>query len=297
MSPVASPPGILIRPPRPAEWPACRLLIPGCFRAGGDPELLIAVSESPFLIVGALGWRRAGDTIYTVRLRVVRTHRRRGIGSALLQELIASAKLQGQTPLLGPADPGADPEAEAFLTPLGFRRLERLTTVVAPIAETHVRFKALRDRFEARGKVPPEVRFVFLPDASNDDIARFYATYIAHRAEMPVPAIRRAMESGTLDDSVILLAGGRVHGILLWELKGDLAIVHARAVSSQYQKASGWANAMLMALALDRGASRGAVRVQFDLPEGNRDTTKLVARFHATATKTRDRYILKLDHD
>ena len=273
------------------------MLIPGCFRAGGDPELLIAVSESPSLIVGALGWRCAGDTIYTVRLRVVRTHRRRGIGSTLLHTLIASAKLQGQTTLLGPSDPSTDLEAKAFLPPLGFRRLERLTTVVAPIAETHVRFKALRDRFEARGKVPSEVHFVPLRDAPNDEIARFYAEYIAHNAELPVPVIRRAMERGTLDDSVILLAGGHVHGILLWELKGDLAVVHARAVSGQYQKASGWANAMLMALALDRGASQGAVRVQFDLPEGNRDTTKLVARFHATATKTRERYILKLDHD
>ncbi len=283
-----------LRSPREQDWPVVRLLLPELFQIQGEPSVLLVTAAEKPVIRGAVGWRRGEHIVYGLRLRVIRTHRRQGIGSWLLGEVIRRAQELSDTTLMGPVDSVGEPDAVAFLEHHGFERIDSVTTVEAGIGQMRDWFSALRKRLEKRHGALPGAEFVRLPDAPRSQVAEMYSREVVHNPDMPPPGMRRALASGRLDESVIMLVDGRVEGILLWELKEDLATIHARAVSARLRR-SGWANSMLMALAMERGWEAGSRRVRFDLPEGNRDTEKLIRRFGATPVKARERYQLSLE--
>jgi GNAT superfamily N-acetyltransferase len=156
---------ILIRPPRPAEWPACRMLVPEAFERPGSPECLLAISKAGPGIVGAAAVRWYGQLAYGLRIRVIRTEWRQGVGSRLLEAMLAEARRRGIRRMVAAAGPRIEPSAEPFLRARGFVRVNQLTTVEAPIAGMREAIGNLRRRIEAWAKIPPSARVVWLPEA------------------------------------------------------------------------------------------------------------------------------------
>jgi GNAT superfamily N-acetyltransferase len=66
--------------------------------------------------------------------------------------------------------------------------------------------------------------------------------------------------------------------MVLWEVDAGTgaATVYGRVVSEAYR--GGWANALLVAAAVETAAALGVKRCRFEVPEGNRDTEKLMLR-------------------
>ena len=184
------------------------------------------------------------------------------------------------------------PEAEAFLLAHGFVRAARLTSVEGAVEEMRASLTALRDRLLARGKVPAAARMVRLREAPRGQVARLYAEFILHHPDLPAARIQQRLERGQLDDSTVLLVNDRGEGMILWLLDGSLARVLARVVTPSYQ--GGWANALLMATALEWGCAAGAARVRFESLDTNQDTLKLAQRFQAQVVEVKDRYVLRL---
>src|SRR6184192_2731583 len=93
MEPVARP--FLIRPPTEAERRACRMLLPRATVAGQRCRFFVAAAGEPERVVGAvaIGMDRRPETrgAWQVDLRVIVPYRRRGVGRALLDRVVAQA--------------------------------------------------------------------------------------------------------------------------------------------------------------------------------------------------------------
>ena len=271
------------------------MLLPEAFAHAVKPECLLAVSDKPRRFVGALSFHRGDRSVYGMRLRVVGGHRRQGIGTKLIRTLIEESRRLGDLSIAGPVDAIGQPQASLFLCAHGFERVSRATRVEADIGKVRDYALALRERIARRKRVPSGTRLLLLAEAPKDQLADLYARHIAHNPDFPVHRMRRGMESGRLDRSSVLMAGDRAVGMLIWELKGDMATVHARVVIPSYQGSA--ANALLLADAIDRCWRDGGRRVRYDLPEGNKDTAKLIRRMEARVVSAVDRYVLKLRED
>lgn len=287
------PEGIRIRPAQDSEGPACRMLLPDLLREAVPAEFLVAVQESEPRLLGAASFRYGGASLYSVRLRVIRTHRRRGIGSALLAAVIREARSRGCEMIAALVESRSEPEAESFLVRRGFQRLNRLTTVEALVEPARAWFAGLRERLLAARGIPAHARILPFAQAPRDQVARLYAEAILRNPELEPGRIRHVLERLAAPESPIAMEGDRVVGALLWSLDGPVASVHARVVAEERRR--GWVNALLMAEALESGWRAGARRVRFEIPEGNRDTEKLARRLGAQPVRILDRYVLELE--
>jgi GNAT superfamily N-acetyltransferase len=284
--------GTTIRRPRDTEGPGCRMLLPDPVPGGGPREFYVAVEEAPPRILGAVAFRLGDRAVFGLRLRVVRTHRRRGIGSRLLRRVIDEAARRGDRVVIAPVELEAEPDAEPFLRAHGFLHQARLMTVEAPVHEMRQHLAQLRRRLEAAGKIPSGARLVRFADAPQEEVARLYAQHIAGNPGMQPEVVAHLIKQQKVDASPVLIVDGKVEGMLLWSLEETVVTVHARVVREPYR--GGWANALLMGAATEEVCQAGAQTVRFDIPGGNRDTLKLSRRFQAKTLKTLDRYLLRL---
>src|SRR5512140_1973381 len=89
--------GFTIRRPRDVEGPVCRMLLPEATTGERKHDLLVAVQPANPPIVGAIAWIPSPGVFGGLRLRVVRTHRRQGIASAMLAAVLEEAqRVQGR---------------------------------------------------------------------------------------------------------------------------------------------------------------------------------------------------------
>lgn len=285
----SAPEAVTIRPPREPEWRVCRMLLPDAFRHAVPPDCLLAVSPRPPYVVGAVAYHAGPRALHGVRVRVIREHRRRGIGRRLMGAVLDKAAAQGAVRVMGLGDPKTDPESEAFASALGFSRDCRLTTFECDLELMAQFMCALRDRILSRQKLPPGAEIVWLPAAPKEEVARLYAEFIMHSPDYPVAVMAHALENGRLDHSPVLLAEGRVGAMVIWELVETVAVVHARVMTPPFQR--GWANPCLMATALERGREVGVRRVRFESRDDNLDTLKLARRFQSDVLRVRDTYV------
>ena len=279
-----------IRPPHPAEGPACRMLLPQAFTRGQCPDVLLAFADRQ--VAGAIAFHARGRQIGLVGLRVVRTHRRQGIGTQLLRHLCADPLSARQTHVSAFADSLASPEAAPFLTANGFERAGRLFVFEADLDRMLAGMGRLRDRLVASGRVPPQARLVTPSEAPLDQITALFDRYILSERCLRPEFLRPPFASPRFQESsVVLLMDGRVAGLVLVEWLRDIhrAEVPARIVIPEYR--GGWANVLMMAVALERGKAAGIKRVRFDSLEDNADTLSLARRFNADTVHILDRFL------
>lgn len=269
------------------------MLLSGLDRGGGKPELLVAVQPAPPHIVGALSFRRLLHVFTSLRLRVVRTERGRGIGGALLSAALDEARRSGTRTVFAKVDPAADSDAQPFLGRYGFAHTLRLTTVEGDIEELLKATTAARERLRTRGRIPAQARVVMLPDAPREQVARLFAEHIAHNPELAARLAVPSPRDEGLAVSPVAMVGDEVAGFVLWAMHGTVGHVHARVISPAYRGL--WPNTVLMADALERGAAMGGVRVRFEVPGENLDTLKLARRLRAETVSTTDLFRLDVE--
>lgn len=285
---------ITVRRPRNVEGPACRMLLPEShpLPLRAQREYLVAVQEAVPQIVGAASFQAQARAIFGVRVRVVRSHRRRGIGSRLLRHILEEAVQRKAAAVFVGADGRTEPDAAPFLAAHGFRFLGRVTTVEADVVAMRDYLRVLRDRLIAGGKVPANARLVRFSEAPQNQVARLYAEYIVHTPEADPALLRHPQFKEKIAASPVVMMDDRVVGILLVGVEGLLATVHARVVAPELR--GGWVNPLMMGTATEDVWLAGARRVRFEIPPDNRDTEKLARRFRAETVSAWDRYVLRL---
>lgn len=255
------------------------MLLPETFANAAGCSYLLGILDHQ--AVAAAAFHRAPESITQLRIHVIPPFRRQGIGSQLLQYACAAAT----GPAGGISEISREPAAEPFCEKNGFRRVELVTTVEAPIQGLREHMTRLRRRLLSDPS--RRVEWVPLSAAPAAEVARLHAEHIAHGRELnPL----RAMVAGTpgLDSSPVAMIHGKVAGILLWEIQGSTAVVSSRVVAPGHHGT--WVNAILLAAGLDEVWSRGARRARFSYLDTNRDTRKLAERMQAEVVSVSARF-------
>jgi GNAT superfamily N-acetyltransferase len=274
-----------IRCPAMTEWAACRMLLPEVFQQGPAPEALLAFDRQARQVAGAAAFRYGSREMQGVRLHVVRGHRRRGVGTRLVQRLCELAAARGLDRICGSANLQEEPEAEAFLLANGFRPATRLYSAQGDLLVLGERLRALRDHLVRAGKIPAAARLVEIEEAPRAQLAQMYADHIAATRDFHPGYILPFIHDKRLAGSSVLLIHGAVQGMLLSELNdgANVATVHAKVVAPGYR--GGWANCLLMLRSLELMLKAGSRQVRFDFREDNSDTLKLMTRANGKITR------------
>jgi hypothetical protein len=271
------------------------MLLPAAFARGGSPDLLLAVTEPPLRILGAAAGAPATDRdrpALRVSLRVVSPYRCRGIGSRLLEGLLALARARRAGALIATHDPAEGPEGPRFLRGRGFERRDQLLTFDVDL-RTLGFLRRAQDRLAARGRIPPHARVVPLSEGMLEPVARLQVEHLGGIPEAVRGQLRRSLRGGpSIDTSVVLLEGDAVRGHLLAEVEGRQGVVTSCVVAPGYR--GGWANVLLKVAAVGRLLDCGADRVRFACSPLIRDTLKLAERSGAGAVQALDVYALDL---
>jgi GNAT superfamily N-acetyltransferase len=283
-------PHITIRRPRDAEGPACRMLLPEDRPGGAARTFLVAAQEGASPILGAACFRGAANALHSVRLRVIRTHRGHGIGTRLLEAVMAEARARGLRALITRVDAKAEPDALRFLDRHGFVRRGRLWVVEADAQRIHDHLTPLRQRLLAARGMPEGISILKFAEAPQQEVARLYAEHIAGHPTLQPELILDAMSNQRVDASPVLMVGGRAEGVLLWSLEGVTAHVHAWVVTPGHRDT--YASPLLLAQAIQDACAAGARRIRFEFADNNRNTARVARRYGADTLKVLERFVL-----
>ena len=285
-----------------AERRACRMLLPDGDRLGHLGDLLIATTAEPSpQVLGALSLlplrdaEGAGGVFASAR--VVRTWRRRGVGTLLLEAAVAEARRLGAGSIVVQADAAASPEGAAFLAARGFAPAEVLTTFEVATDAVVAYLRPLVDRLRSADRIPPEARMVPLRDAPLVAVARLHAEHLAGSVRGVCETLNDLLARSDADDNAVLLIGEEVHGLLIGNTVDGLTVVDAEVLSPACRVSggsSGWASVFMLAERLEWGLSRGSRITRFSCTSGNRPTRRLAQRLGARPIREEGVYRLRV---
>ncbi len=221
-----------IREPRRSELSACRMLLPDACKDSAARSFRLVV-DAEGRIEGALTFRDTGQALGFARVHVIGARRRRGIGSSLLDYIVGEAQRLRRERVFADADLKREPGAEAFLEANGFTRISRLTSVKGPTELLAIEWPSVRERTPPLSQLSPEARIVDIADAPMSQLVEMYA---AHIAEMPVlSGLERAWRLDHFKESIVLMIGERVIGVMLAEIRNRVLCVPAWIVVPEYR--------------------------------------------------------------
>jgi GNAT superfamily N-acetyltransferase len=284
---------------------ACRLLLAEAVRrhelgemwgawetSGGEaPRLVGALSVQP--VVHADGGREAA-----VWGRVVRTHRRRGIGARLFAVACDESRRLGVATLRIVAAADDDSTDVAFLATRGFAIAETLSTFEVATASIHADLEPLAKRMTERGMIPAEARMVPLREAPLRAVARLHAAHLGGTEASVLDSIAERLARDDADDHAVLMIGDQVHGLLLGNTVDGVTTIDAEVLSQTCRVSglgSGWASAFMLGERLEWGLSRGSRITRFSCTSGNRPTRRLAQRLRAQPIREEIVFRLELD--
>lgn len=272
-----------IRAPRANEWAVCRMLLPETFERAVKPDVLLAFARARPMVLGAVAFHTRKQETALHEIRVIRTHRRLGIG----RRLVASLDAPSVTAF---ADTQAHPEAAPFFLANGFTPVSRMFVVELDLDPMIAGMTRLRDRVIRSGRVPASARLVSPPEAPAAEAVALYQEITAGRWIHPAHLEASLTDPRIADISSVLLVDGHVAGMVVVRSKPQDARVHVQAKAVMPAFRGGWANVLIMADALEKGHAAGIRRIRFDVMDDNRDTLKLARRFNADTISIFDQY-------
>jgi len=242
--PVISP-SWLIREPRESELAACRMLLPDACAQPAGRVFRLALEPAGSKIVAAYSYLDDTQALLGVHLHVVKTRRRAGIGSHLIQHILDEARTLGRQRILVDADLKKEPDSERFLTDRGFRLIGRLTSARGPVMGRSADREKFLARVAASEELPASARITDISEAPPGEILRLYGDHIAN-----VPAMEgvvRTFHPEQFRESVVVMLGETMIGFILAKVSGETIRIPALVVLPEY-RGKGLAIQMLAAL-------------------------------------------------
>lgn len=284
-------PGLLLRAPTPVQLRECRRLLPELPMGEAQPRIRVLVhprTDALQAVVASApcstGRAPSGHRFW---LHVLPACRGQGLGTALIRRLAHELKGQGVAALLAWLDGQEEPGSRAFLSAVGFETHGHDISFEAPVSELVARVRGLHDWLQARGSLPASARFVSLPQAPIDDMARLYADHIGGSA----PAVRRQLgwlaQGPQAHAHPVLMVDGQLAGFAIVGLHDDALNVIAKVVAPAWRAGAtglGWVDVMLMMQGGRWALAQGDRPCRFSCLSGNTSTRKLARRVGARAT-------------
>jgi GNAT superfamily N-acetyltransferase len=265
---------LLLREPRESESAVCRMLLPEACANPTDRLFRLAFESPGNRIVGAFSYLDDTQSLVGIRLHVVKARRRSGIGSRLMQHILDEAQGLGRKRVVVDADLKKEPDAEPFLTALGFRIAGRLTSVHGPIVGRGPKRELFEARLAGAEPLPPTARMTGISEAPAGQISQLYAEHIASVPMMS--GIHRTFRPEQFPESVVVMVDGNVIGFMLAHVTGDTVHVPAVVVLPEYR---GKRLAIRMIAAMEERLGQQVTRGEFEFADSAIFTAKIAAEF------------------
>ena len=252
--------------------------MPEVFSASYAPELWVAVDPAVSKMVGAgaVGWQPVppGPGL-PVQVHVIPSHRRRGIGTAVLRAIIDACT--GHTGHLHSwASEAEGSPAALFCAAAGFAARSRLLEFDADGARFYAMIKSIHDRMAKSGKIPVELRVVSLREAPLEQVTALVSSQFADVPSSTVVALSKGLINYDQDKSAVLLCGHEVKGALLYLWNGGNPVIDVNVVAPELRHGPG--NVLLLEAATRKGLEGRATGFRFRCEEHVRDTLNLARR-------------------
>ena len=285
---------MVIGPARDNEARAGRILLPEMFGPAGAPDLLIARLTEPLRVIGAaaLGAEAGGEGSVPVQVHVVPAWRGRGVGRALVRA--AAEHARGRAGALCPLRPvPAGSQAAEFMRRCGFEPSDRIVHFEVDGLPFYADVLALRERLERHKRIPASARIVRLKDADQREVAALVCRSIPTSHALVLARLRPdGPNPYDLENSVVLLDGGVVRGVLIYVWNGGVPMIEVRALDPGLR--GSWANALMLEEATRSAKEAGALRFHFFASDRLHDTMRLAERARAETVRIELQFTLKL---
>lgn len=284
---------VTIRTPRPAEWRACRMLLPESFGPVA-PEAFVAWDETAGAIAGLAAFHRMGRDTVGVGVITVRPYRRQGIGSRVLGRVAERAAERGDEKVQCQVDLIAHPEAHAFLTANGFQRGRVLREVEGDLTVGRGPLLDLYARLAGSACIPANARIAGSRDFSPGELEHIYGELLVPILGAPLELAGPSVRSEDFD-AIVVMAGDAPAGIMLCKYNdgSGTGTIRATAVAPRF-RGSGWAHLLLLVEAMDRGWEAGARRLRFETDENNWNMMRQAERLNPVVLRRQAHYALDL---
>lgn len=271
---------VRIRPPRDDEHVACRMLLGRGATATANTRFLLALQDEAPFIAGAAAFVSGTRVTHSVRIHVVPTRRRLGIGTRLMAPIVEHAGALGHDGVMGLLQSPAEDAARPFLDAVGFAVAGRVATARGDIGAAMDGVLPLADRLQ-RSAAGRGLSVVPLASAPRNAVVALYLTELVRNPYTAPWALVDELTTPRYKDSPVLMSGDRIAGFLLYhhDTRTHVATIPARIVAPDFQ--GGPTNLLMLAAALRAGAAAGVREIEFDIPDGNTDTAKLARRLQA----------------
>lgn len=288
---------LVVRPPRSDEIQLLRRVIPGAFRGRPQAQLWVAAGEVPELILGAAALRILPDSerpeAGRFGLQVRPTHRRRGVGSALLYKIIEEAKKAGAPRLAIAGTVVESSPAHALLKGKGFETSQRGFLFEASIAGLLAVLEPAYERMKKRKQFPKDAELIRLGEASQDQVRELVLKNLGGQPRALALRLLGGQQGFTQKNSVVLTLKSNVIGAVLVRFVEKKAIIDAIAVAPEYRNR--WAHLALKRQVLENLKAAGYTTIFFRANEqAHRDTARFAGRAEAKKLETRCAMVLKL---
>lgn len=276
-----------IRAAQGGEIAACRVLLAADHPPVDRGERFLVAMRSPAQLVGAASYISKPGSLVGIRLRVIRPARRQGIGTRLMNAVLAERNGDAGDAFLVAWRKAGDEEVGQFAARFGFAPSMCIVKVEGALAALAGYYGALQDRLRARGRIPAGAAIVPLREAPREQVLRLIAHELQER-QQPGARVAVTVQHERYDDCPVAMLNGEVAGVLLWEVTGNVAEIPVRVVAPTQQ--GSWVNVMLLAHATAQGFERRIDRIRFEIPQGNSDTAKLAGRYQADVIEYQEHY-------
>ncbi|MEX2093427.1 MAG: GNAT family N-acetyltransferase [Pirellulales bacterium] len=267
---------------------AVRMLLPTAVEALDYG--LVAECGQPSRVVAAAGLTRTQRPKPPVgpgvALHVIEPCRRRGIGTALLERLIARAAAQGADAIYATQQVELGGEEMRGWEALGFAPCETVEHHELPLDEFEPQLAPLYERMRQRGRIPETARIIPLYEADAGEVARLHLAQLggdpmtlAQKLRGDVPGSFAARYSR------VLLVDDRVVGFILGHrVARDIVHVDANVLDPAVR--GSWANIWLK-LEATRGALQWGIKTfVFTTFDHYTDTRSFTERLRGVTVRT-----------
>ena len=223
-------------------------------------------------------------------VHVIPTHRRRGIGRALLEKLLQAAVDRRCKALYAMQKVDVQSDEAAAWRWLGFQSCQTVQQHELPVAEIEPRLAPLVDRMRKRGWIPESARIIPLCDADREAVADLHLLALGGNKQDQMRRLR-GEGAGAYQQlySRVLLADrdGReqVVGCILARRKSRAAaVVDANIVHPDFQ--NGWANLWLKLEAARGARALGIESFHYSTFDHYRDTRSFTDQLQGRVVRT-----------
>ncbi len=219
--------------------------------------------------------RRFPETA-TCIVQIAESHRRSGIGRALLENLVRVAREVGVKQLRSSPLEEKSPGFQ-FALACGFKASPPTIIYEASIDDCARVTQPIYERLRKRGKIPDGAQVLPLSEAPREDVCRLVLDNLGFSSEHVAQRLRGTEHGFSQTISRVALIEGKLVGAILITYQKALASVDATAVLRQHRHT--WVNAALKYSLVEELIARDVKMIRFSANSADHpDTANMAAR-------------------